>query len=64
MSGNSDYVSVINSRHYARITGYIHEAKKAGARVELLANDAYSTEVADSLVAQINALGTTYSNRA
>lgn len=44
VSGNGDYVAVINSRHYARITGYIDEAKQAGARVEPLANDAYSAE--------------------
>jgi coniferyl-aldehyde dehydrogenase len=44
VSGNSDYVALINSRHYARITGYIDEAKQAGARVEPLANDVYNAE--------------------
>ncbi len=42
--GNSDYVAVVNSRHYERITGYIDEAKQAGARVEPLATDTYNAE--------------------
>jgi coniferyl-aldehyde dehydrogenase len=44
VSGNSDYVAVINSRHYERITGYIDEARQAGARVEPLAADTYTAE--------------------
>ncbi len=44
VSGNSDYVAVINSRHYERIAGYINEAKDAGVRVEALQDDAYSPE--------------------
>lgn len=44
ISGNSDYVAVINVRHYQRITGYIEEAKAAGVRVEALQDDAYTPE--------------------
>ena len=44
VSGNSDYVAVINSRHYERIAGYIDEAKQSGARVEPLAPDAYNPQ--------------------
>jgi len=44
ISGNSDYVAVINVRHYQRITGYIEEAKAAGVRVEALQDDAYNPE--------------------
>lgn len=44
VSGNSDYVAVVNSRHYERITGYINEAQEAGTRVEPLATDAYNPE--------------------
>jgi coniferyl-aldehyde dehydrogenase len=42
VSGNRDYVAVINARHYDRISGYIEEAKRDGARVEPLAADAYN----------------------
>lgn len=31
--GNATYTSVINDRHYERLTGYITEAEQAGARV-------------------------------
>ncbi len=44
VSGNSDYVAVINERHYERITGYIEEARAAGTRIEPLADDAYTPE--------------------
>jgi coniferyl-aldehyde dehydrogenase len=30
---NPDYTSVINQRHYERLTGYIEEARQSGARV-------------------------------
>jgi coniferyl-aldehyde dehydrogenase len=30
---NPDYTSVINQRHYERLTGYVEEARAAGARV-------------------------------
>ncbi|MEM1229069.1 MAG: coniferyl aldehyde dehydrogenase [Pseudomonadota bacterium] len=30
---NPDYTSVVNERHYERITGYVEEAKQAGAEV-------------------------------
>ena len=44
INGNGDYVAVINSRHYERITGYINEANQAGARVEILQDDIYTPE--------------------
>jgi len=44
VSGNGDYVAVINERHYERIAGYIEEAKQAGARVEPMGDDAYTAE--------------------
>lgn len=44
VSGNGDYVAVINSRHYERISGYIDEAREAGARVESLSADGYNAE--------------------
>ena len=44
VSGNSDYVAVVNSRHYERITGYIDEAKQSGARVESLSPDTYNAQ--------------------
>ncbi len=44
VSGNADYVTVVNSRHYDRITGYLEEARTAGCRVEPLSGDAYSAE--------------------
>ena len=44
VSGNADYVAMINSRHYARITGYIDESKQAGTRVEPLSLDAHNAE--------------------
>ncbi|MCP5178603.1 MAG: coniferyl aldehyde dehydrogenase [Pseudomonadales bacterium] len=31
---NDDYTSVVNERHYARLTGYVEEAKSRGMRVE------------------------------
>jgi coniferyl-aldehyde dehydrogenase len=37
---NPDYTSVINQRHYERLSGYVEEARAAGARViELKAED-------------------------
>jgi coniferyl-aldehyde dehydrogenase len=44
VSGNSDYVAVVNERHYQRISGYIDEAKAAGTRVEPMSPDAYNAE--------------------
>jgi coniferyl-aldehyde dehydrogenase len=44
VSGNKDYVAMINIRHYGRITAYIDEARQAGARVEPLCSDAYNDE--------------------
>ena len=44
VSGNRDYVAVINSRHYDRITGYIDEARAAGVRVEPLSTDSYNAQ--------------------
>jgi coniferyl-aldehyde dehydrogenase len=44
VSGNSDYVAVVNSRHYHRIAGYIDEARAAGVRVEPLVPDSYNAE--------------------
>ena len=36
---NQDYSCVVNDRHCARITGYIHEAQQAGVRVENLGTE-------------------------
>ena len=44
VSGNSEYVAMINARHFERISGYIDQAKQSGARVEPLSTDAYSAE--------------------
>lgn len=44
VAGNSDYVTVVNDRHYQRITGYIEEAREAGCRVEALSSDAYTPD--------------------
>jgi coniferyl-aldehyde dehydrogenase len=44
VSGNQDYVAVINSRHYERISAYIDEARQAGARVESMSSDSYNAE--------------------
>lgn len=33
LAGNSDYTSIINERHYRRITRYVEEAKASGVRV-------------------------------
>lgn len=33
MKDNPDYTSVVNQRHYERLTGYIEEARAAGAQV-------------------------------
>lgn len=44
VSGNGDYVTVVNDRHYERITGYIEEARSAGCRIEPLSADAYTAE--------------------
>ena len=44
VSGNSDYVAVINARHYQRISGYIDEAKQSGAWVEPLSREAYNAQ--------------------
>lgn len=44
VKGNHDYVAVVNDRHYDRISGYIDEAKQAGARVESMSDDAYTAE--------------------
>ena len=37
--GNPDYTAVVNDRHYARISGYIDEAKAAGVRVEAMGSE-------------------------
>jgi coniferyl-aldehyde dehydrogenase len=37
MKDNPDYTSVINQRHYERLTGYVEEARAAGATVIELA---------------------------
>ena len=42
VAGNSDYVAVVNDRHYERITGYIDEAREEGVRMEPLSADSYS----------------------
>lgn len=44
VAGNSDYVTVVNDRHYQRITGYLEEAREAGCRIEALSNDKYTPE--------------------
>ncbi|MFT4520043.1 MAG: coniferyl-aldehyde dehydrogenase [Halioglobus sp.] len=44
VSGNKDYVAVVNGRHYERIKGYIDEAKEAGTRVEPMSTDAYTAQ--------------------
>ena len=44
VTGNRDYATVINSRHYDRIGGYIDEAKQAGIRVEPLGSDRYTAQ--------------------
>lgn len=33
MKDNSDYTSIVNERHYERLTGYLADAKKKGARI-------------------------------
>jgi coniferyl-aldehyde dehydrogenase len=33
---NRDFCSIINERHYARLTGYLEQAKQAGVRIEPL----------------------------
>jgi coniferyl-aldehyde dehydrogenase len=33
LKDNPDYTSIINERHYARLTGYIEEARAKGARI-------------------------------
>jgi coniferyl-aldehyde dehydrogenase len=44
VAGNGDYVAVINSRHFERITGYIEEARQAGARIVPLSEDSYNAQ--------------------
>jgi len=33
MKDNTDYTSIVNERHYERLTGYLADAKKKGARI-------------------------------
>ena len=33
LNGNSDYTSIINARHYGRITRYVEEARHCGTRI-------------------------------
>jgi coniferyl-aldehyde dehydrogenase len=33
LAGNPDYTSIVNERHYARLTRYLEEAKTKGARI-------------------------------
>jgi coniferyl-aldehyde dehydrogenase len=46
LSENPDYTAIINSRHYARIAGYIEEARQRGARIVEInpSNEALSPE--------------------
>ena len=34
--GNRDYCTIINERHYTRLTGYLDQARQAGVRIETL----------------------------
>lgn len=34
--GNRDFCTIINERHYQRLTGYLEQAKQAGVRIEAL----------------------------
>lgn len=44
VNGNADYVTLVNSRHYDRITGYVDEARTAGVRIESMSDDTPSAE--------------------
>ncbi len=46
LSANPDYTAIINGRHYARIAGYIEEARQRGARIVEInpSNEALSAE--------------------
>ena len=46
LSENPDYTAIINDRHYARIAGYIEEARRRGARIVEInpSNEALSAE--------------------
>lgn len=51
LAGNPDYTSLINDRHYQRLTGWIEEAREAGATViELAAGDPARRVLAPTLV--------------